>query len=334
MWSLLTMRRRVVTILSSTSSPVSSRSTDASSSDSSSSTADDIWVAISRPMLRLIVAASDLVGEMKLCPASRKPDLGPTERISSISKRSLSIVSFSNSYHTGEEIVSAWYVTCKNRHVHSPASGRRARLVLVAPRLVRPRASRPLAAGVRDRARNAALGANALESLPRRCGAPVDSSCVSSCEYTCKIPCATHASQVRDEGPQAIGFFAGRSVAALHRFVRFARAFEAFVQVGNLALQNADLLDMFLLDAAQFFFLATLGVQLGASLSTERVSRRAGVPTNAARSCTYLFELTFEVGDFRLKLRSTGMEARLIVLDLPGETGCREKTISALGIDG
>lgn len=166
------MRRCVVTIISSRSSFASSSTSVASSSSSlSTSPPAAIRVAISRPILLLIDSARDFDGERLPDAWSTKPDRGPTDRVSSISKRSLSIVSLRRSCNVGRQSIEAVSVA-SNVDLHSPASDRRARPAPSEPQRAQSRACRQPVEASRGRAQTAAPGVHVRESPPRTSGCP------------------------------------------------------------------------------------------------------------------------------------------------------------------
>lgn len=76
----------------------------------------------------------------------------------------------------------------------------------------------------------------------------------------------THTSQIGHECAQAVRFVTSRRIVALHRLVRLSRTLERLVELCNLSLEEADLLNVLLLGAPHFFFFAPFRVKLGAGL--------------------------------------------------------------------
>jgi len=68
----------------------------------------------------------------------------------------------------------------------------------------------------------------------------------------------THPPRLGDQIPQLLGLLALRSVVALHPFVRVATSLKRLGELGDVALERADLCEVLLLGAAKLLLLATL----------------------------------------------------------------------------
>lgn len=76
----------------------------------------------------------------------------------------------------------------------------------------------------------------------------------------------THPPRLSNQIPQLLGFLALRRIIAFHPFVGLATSLQRLGELGDVALERADLGQVLLLGAAELLLLATLDEQLSASL--------------------------------------------------------------------
>lgn len=81
-----------------------------------------------------------------------------------------------------------------------------------------------------------------------------------------KPPQRTHPPRLSNQVPELLSLLALRSVVALHPFVGLAASLKRLGELGNVALERADLSQMLLLGAAKLLLLTSLDEKLGASL--------------------------------------------------------------------